>query len=615
MKRWYIIDGQQRLTTLLLAFNNWKLSRGGKIIPGVQPISYVLAKKAFERDSRGTRGINLAKILDAAARQEYDELLRGIEREDFRETLKNIGKHIMEYQLPVYIIQTQNETPETFNEMAHAFTRVNTAGMRISSAELLLSLMAGSIPGGEKTRISEYANNLESSIDLPPSVFIRSVFSELNLTQRQIGNIRQFESNIKRIQDVSPETRMDTIERCYRAYQQAAEIFNGEFGIRTVNQFPTTYSLLPIVAHLIARSRSNKVTDAIARKDIAEWFLLVNFTGYYSSRRDIKLQEDIETTRENIFPFGKLIANIGRNRGITKIDYQHVREDFAKYHVLKDEGLGNLMLVYVTEHNNNADDWNGHVLSERNYTELERHHIFPKNYIIKMVNNGVVASSDSDEEGEELFINTAANITFIDQYINESISDDSPEEYIPRYHDSAMRHFIPDNPELWKFERYDDFLAERTKLIYENVRSRYQRIFTELEGAEKHLSAIHISRRRSRRTPKAQEEISVGNTEHEKALFKRLEADIKKFGYDVIIKLRKRGYVKFRREGHKSGFVWVIPDDAGLKIELNPNDVPAPTGINVKYRRNEPWSWWFYLDEANYDKTLELIRADYNRID
>jgi hypothetical protein len=391
---------------------------------------------------------------------------------------------------------------------------------------------------------------------------------------------------------------MGAIEKCYQAYKTAADIIKSGFGMRSISQIPTPSSLLPVVSHLIRKTDAGQKIDDKTCKDITEWLFLVNFTGYYSSHRDSKLQEDIETARNIQFPFDGLLLNISNNRGVRNIDSQHIREDFSKYHALKDEGLGNLLLIYVAEHKNGADDWNGHSLSERDYSALERHHIFPKNYLIKMINNGGFADSEADEEGEELFINTAANITFVDQYINESISDSAPEEYLPKYLDSAVLHFISKDANLWKFENYEDFLTERIKLIYSHIKMAFPRIFSEYKPPLKRLSK--------------DSEIKTNPPALEmNPLYKKLETDVKKIGIDILIKPRKRGYIKFKRDGHKHGFLWVTPKGDGLQIDLNPKDDPAPVWVNVKNRNGESWRWQFMLNESNYDNALTMIKEGY----
>jgi len=68
----YVLDGQQRLTSLFLAYNNWKITRDGEKIT-VKPIYYDPEKKElFVSSSKSAekKGVNLSLILRAFALQD-----------------------------------------------------------------------------------------------------------------------------------------------------------------------------------------------------------------------------------------------------------------------------------------------------------------------------------------------------------------------------------------------------------------------------------------------------------------------------------------------------------------------------------------------------------------
>ena len=89
-------------------------------------------------------------------------------------------------------------------------------------------------------------------------------------------------------------------------------------------------------------------------------------------------------------------------------------------------------------------------------TSLQVHHIFPKAYLY--------------EKGyERSNVNAIANFTFQTQETNLWIGKRATEEYfeeVEKNHPGALAsHWIPMDRELWKPERYLDFLAQRRKLI------------------------------------------------------------------------------------------------------------------------------------------------------
>ena len=99
---------------------------------------------------------------------------------------------------------------------------------------------------------------------------------------------------------------------------------------------------------------------------------------------------------------------------------------------------------------------------------MQLHHIFPFNF---MVNDraALKAYMDNDWSAADLRtdVNNIANLTFISQAENADISDKPPWEYLPRKttRENRKAHFIPEDSELWRPDRFHDFLEERRRLL------------------------------------------------------------------------------------------------------------------------------------------------------
>ena len=91
---------------------------------------------------------------------------------------------------------------------------------------------------------------------------------------------------------------------------------------------------------------------------------------------------------------------------------------------------------------------------------LESHHIFPKGVLTKS------GYSLSDDRG---LINQVANRAFLTQKANQTISATPPDEYLPTIqsgHPGALQsQSIPMNQDLWKVERFREFLDDRCRLL------------------------------------------------------------------------------------------------------------------------------------------------------
>ena len=70
-------------------------------------------------------------------------------------------------------------------------------------------------------------------------------------------------------------------------------------------------------------------------------------------------------------------------------------------------------------------------------------------------------------------MNEIANRAFLTAATNRQLADRPPEVYLPqveeRYPGALVKQFIPMNPELWKVERFPDFLEARRQLIAQRI--------------------------------------------------------------------------------------------------------------------------------------------------
>ena len=457
---YYVIDGQQRLTSLLLLFHDWKITRDGEEIKIDVPISYNPSNKKLYKSSR--RGINLSKLVRAFCLddiQALNELANSVDKTVLEEMKEKI-RRILNYPIPICIMETFDESEETFKSMAEAFIRVNKFGVRIGNLELMLSFLAGAIGGDLKKRIRDLYEKLYAKFEIDLQPVIRFVFSNFGLKQTQISRVEQFKSNITKISKYTPDAIDSIFNNCERAWKLTLNLLEREFGITNSKLLPSQTPLIPIATYFYAKNIGS--LDELTYEDIRNlinWFILTSFHGYYSSQTDTKLDRDLETIRQsNIFPYKQLLENMLAKKTKIKISLEDIRRGLHS-NVLRVQGRSYLFLLYVLLVKKGADDWNGVLLHRRNINEMARHHIFPKEFLEEHLNV-------DDPDTKEILINNLSNITFIHKDINAEIEDKPPEEYLPNYISSAEKHFIPIDKSLWKLEQYSTFLEYRIRQIH-----------------------------------------------------------------------------------------------------------------------------------------------------
>ena len=101
---------------------------------------------------------------------------------------------------------------------------------------------------------------------------------------------------------------------------------------------------------------------------------------------------------------------------------------------------------------------------------LEKHHLFPRGWL--------------EEQGIEdiKLINQIANFSLVDWDLNNDISDQSPEEYVPelrkKFDERSWRQMCELHalPEDWEKMSYEDFLPKRRQLMAGIIKKGFESI-------------------------------------------------------------------------------------------------------------------------------------------
>lgn len=468
----YVIDGQQRLTSLLLLFKDWKIIRGGEEVKCEIPITYNPTNKKFYKSK--TRGIDLSNLIKAFWLKDTDMLRKLMDEtpSDQFEDMKEKISRVLRYKMPIYVMNTYEENEDTFLNMAEAFIRVNRFGVRIGNLELMLSFLAGAISGDLKRKVYELYEPLYNVFEIELQPVIRFAFSNFGLKQTQISKVNQFKANIERIKNVPPEETEGVFNKCKSAMNLTIEFLKQNLGISNSRLLPSQIPLITIASYLYHRDISKlEDIDIDDCKDIISWLIIANFNGYYSSTTDTKLDEDIEVAKstDSRFPVNKLIENMKKRKAKIKISESDIKRGLT-INVLRREGRAYLFILYILLVKKEADNWNGKLLNQSPLTELARHHIFPKDYLENEL-------KIDDPYDREILINNLGNITFIHKDINSEIGDDPPDKYMGKYVESSKKHFISKDESLWKLEQYQTHLDYRVKEIYRGGRDKFGDVF------------------------------------------------------------------------------------------------------------------------------------------
>jgi len=471
-KKYYILDGQQRLTAIMLLFYNWCINRLNRQIKLEVPIAFRPSDRKLVKSRK--IGVDLSELIRSYIEGEISKIVANYPR--FNNLLKDTASRMLEYEIPMYYLTTYGDFNKAVMEMAQAFVRVNREGVRIGGVELQISLLTGHIGGDFSRLIRENYLPLkdEFSLDLVP--FLRFIISNLGLKQTDISRVARespesFRRRLERAGVLSnqPSRLNEVFNGSFRAMKLTLELLKSELGLRKISLLPSQLTLIPIATYLYNKDiRSIQSLDYEEIEKILTWLIIANFRGRYTSRTDSKLQRDIDIVKKaKKFPLNELLSEI-RSPKITLNDLMRGNS----VNISRRPSQPYLFLLYIALIKEKADDWTGALIRSRDLNELARHHIFPKEYLEE---SDIVPDEPREREA---FISGLGNVTFINKQLNAEIGSRPPHEYLNEYRKSIEKHFIPSDVSLWKLEKFEQFKEERVKRIYEAIKRYFPLAFS-----------------------------------------------------------------------------------------------------------------------------------------
>ena len=370
---------------------------------------------------------------------------------------------IKEIDLPEQTIPSDADLDEAIN----IFDRINSQGTKLTDAELALTHVTGKWPMARrelKAKMDDCsAHGFDFSLTfmtraLTTTVTNRALFDTIHSKPR--GEIEAGWNKLVKILDylltILPQ----------KAFIHSADDLN------------TSNALIPLVTYLAVNE--GKFSDEKSIRHASNWLYAALMWARYTAQTDQRLEADVQLVVRETEPWDALRSNIVEQRGRIEVKDSDFEGRGAQHPLYK--------ATFILAKAHSATDWfNGLPLARThgaNYG-LQSHHIFPQAYLYK---NGW----DSDNYTHRQAVNEIANRAFLTATSNQQISDKPPEEYLAeieeKYPGALSAQFVPISPELWKVDRFPDFLAARREIVARKLNEFMDSLISEPE--ETHLRPI-----------------------------------------------------------------------------------------------------------------------------
>jgi len=471
--KYVVIDGQQRLLSLWLVKRGrvtvvdtfgHKRERTINLYYNVNADEFFVdrARRKYENDPyvyRVSDILNYEEFEDVEDFVEVKEIDESIQKREIIKKLRKVREALLNYPVNIYTIPESvlkyrkegddDNFLEIFEKISQMFVKLNYTGTRVRAPHLIIALLTGKtrrdLGVSFRDKISELVSNLDNEEwDIGEGALMRTylvIATEEPRFSQARKTLNEFEANqIEEYLEKMNDTLIYVVNK----------ILKHELNIKKPSFLKSEYIIVPITYY--AYIKENKLTPSDI-KGLTKWLILASFNRRYTGRLDTDLAEDIESLKES-----KDITALVRNLQTTEIQEEWLDRSVDKEHLT----MFSILLRDSFDLVKNATIR----LRDIDSRHIHVHHIFPKAQIQRYYKEyGSIEDMDL-----ETACNHVANITLTSESANESIGNELPSAYLRGIDPEILEsHMIPPDEELWKLERYPEFLEKRKQLIMERI--------------------------------------------------------------------------------------------------------------------------------------------------
>lgn len=345
--------------------------------------------------------------------------------------------NIKDRELHIEIVSGPDKTIDVVVEI---FNQVNSGGTKLSKGDLALAKICSEWPEAREQMKNILLRYQNSGYDFSMDWLLRCL--TVYMTGQPYFNVLS-KISIQEVKEALPNvdkmigTCLDHIGT--RLGLDHSRVLGGVFAIATM------------IGYL--RYNNWKLSDSKEWDKLLYWYVHSFLLGRYAGSTESVLARDLKCISDGLGIEG-LLNLLKLSRGNLTVR----PEDFWGWST----GARFYPLLYLLTRTNHARDWSSNLELSNNLlgknSTLDVHHIFPKDVLYK------AGKSKS-------IVNSLANYAFLTKDTNLEISNKFPTDYIPVYNTKCPgaleSHWIPMDPELWKVENYEEFLAQRRILLAE----------------------------------------------------------------------------------------------------------------------------------------------------
>lgn len=447
----YVLDGQQRLTSLFAILKGLKIEREEGKVENYDEIYVNLEANEEEEiviiEKTGFKDSQLIKLNDLL----YGTLsqLNSFDQK-YHSKLDDYRIRINSYSYSIILIRDA-----ALDVATEIFTRINEGGKKLSVFEIMVAKTY------DANRSFDLAESYKALIENLTNVNYETI-SDATVLQT-VSMILEKECKRKTILKLNKKNFIDIWNDTVSSIESAVDYFRSYYRIPVSQLLPYNALIVPF-AYFFYHHKDKPTGNK--QKFLEDFFWRISLGTRYSSAVESKLAQDIkkidlilkdelpvydwpiDTSPQFIQNNGRFIASRSYIKAILSIYAYHQPKSF------NDNSIVNISNYWLKKANS------------KNY-----HHFFPKSYLQKNI----------DWENKDFFINHILNITIVDDFLNKrEISAKAPSKYMHKFSrqnkkiDETMKtHLINDLNTFGIFEdNYKIFFNQRAKALSREMKIR-----------------------------------------------------------------------------------------------------------------------------------------------
>lgn len=446
----YVLDGQQRLTTLFATLKGIKIERNGKLedydeiyidLDSEEDDEIVVIdKENFDESTL----IRLTDLLYGGL-----TLLSNYDRK-YHPKLEDYKTRIQSYNYSIILIR---DAP--LDVATEIFTRINEGGKHLTVFEIMIAKTFDS------ERDFDLAEKYKELIDRLAEVNYETI-SDANVLQT-VSILLQKECNKKTILKLNKYKFIDIWDDAVDAIERAVDYFRSFYRIPVSQLLPYNALIVPF-AYFFYHHKDKPTGDK--QKYLQDFFWRVSLGTRYTSGLEAKLAQDIKKIdfilNDELPRYDWAIdtsPNFIEENGNFSAGKSYIKALLSLYAYFQPKSFIDDSLVIISNY------WLKQANS-KNY-----HHFFPKSYLNKKLN----------WEYKDFWINHILNITIVDDYLNKrEIGAKAPSKYMKSFSrknhniEETMKSHLINNLDtfgIWE-DNYETFLKQRARAISRELKKR-----------------------------------------------------------------------------------------------------------------------------------------------